>query len=218
MLLSVLALGVLIGQLPTSASPSQPTTDQSASITVIAQEDGLGVPIEGITITVGSPSSPKLAYRASTFSNGTVELTGLAPGRYFVMASSSELLSGAPSPGIGDAPSGSQSEGRRARDHRVRVQEASCHPRAGADPEWEAGAGSDRRGRHDEIPIPRTPRRRSGSWIADRCRGSLQNRQAGAGAVSRESETPSSHRCPSQLRLRPSWEFEVTLLPPPRDR
>ena len=50
MLLSVLALGVLIGQLPVSASRSQPTTDQSASITVVAEEDGSGVRI------VASPS------------------------------------------------------------------------------------------------------------------------------------------------------------------
>ena len=101
MLLSLLALGVLIGQLPTSASPSQLTTDQSGSITVIAQEDGSGVPIEGIAITFASPDSQKVASKATTFANGTVEFTGLPPGRYFVMASSSELL-GATSPGIGN--------------------------------------------------------------------------------------------------------------------
>jgi protocatechuate 3,4-dioxygenase beta subunit len=99
MRLPFVALAVLIGQVATGTPPQQ--ADATASITVVAQEDGSGLPLEGITITLGSPNSPKLAYKASTFSNGTVEFTGLEPGRYFVMASSSELLSGGPSPGIG---------------------------------------------------------------------------------------------------------------------
>src|SRR5215210_2924624 len=103
MLLSVLALGVLIGQLPVSAPFSQPTTEQSASITVIAEEDGSGVPIDGIaiTITFASPDARKRASTATTLADGTMAFPGLAPGRYFVTASSSELLA-APSPGIGD--------------------------------------------------------------------------------------------------------------------
>jgi protocatechuate 3,4-dioxygenase beta subunit len=103
MLLSVLALGVLIGQLPASASLSQPTTNQSASITVIAEEDGSGVPIDGIAITVtfASSDSRKVASRGTTPADGTMEFPGLAPGRYFVTASSSELLA-VRSPGIGD--------------------------------------------------------------------------------------------------------------------
>jgi Carboxypeptidase regulatory-like domain len=97
--LPFVALAVLIGQVATGTPHQQ--ADAAASITVVAQEDGSGVPLEGITITLGSLTSPKLAYKASTFSNGAVEVTGLEPGRYFVMASSSELLSGGPSPGIG---------------------------------------------------------------------------------------------------------------------
>ena len=102
MFLSGLILGVLIGQLPVSASPSQPTTDQSASITVIAEEDGSGVPINGIaiTITFASPDSLKVASKGTTLADGTMQFPGLAPGRYFVTASSSELLD-ASSPGIG---------------------------------------------------------------------------------------------------------------------
>jgi len=103
MLLSVLAFGALIGQLPVSGSRSQPTTDQSASITVITEEDGSGVPINGIaiTITFASPDSLKVASKGTTFADGTMQFPGLAPGRYFVTASSSELL-GPPSLGIGD--------------------------------------------------------------------------------------------------------------------
>jgi hypothetical protein len=103
MLLSVLALGVLIGQLPVSGSRSQPTTDQSASITVIAEEDGSGAPIDGIaiTITVASTDSLKVASKGTTLADGTMQFPGLAPGRYFVTASSSELLA-VPSLGIGD--------------------------------------------------------------------------------------------------------------------
>src|SRR4026208_2472080 len=102
MFLSGLILGVLTGQLPVSASPSQPTTDQSASITVIAEEDGSGVPINGIaiTITFASPDSLKVASKGTTLADGTMQFPGLAPGRYFVTASSSELLD-ASSPGIG---------------------------------------------------------------------------------------------------------------------
>ena len=102
MLLSVLALGVLIGQLPVSASRSQPTTDQSASITVIAEDDGSGVAIGGIPIiiTVVSADSRTVASRGTTSPDGTIEIPGLAPGRYFVAASSPELLD-APSRGIG---------------------------------------------------------------------------------------------------------------------
>lgn len=103
MFLSVLALGVLIGQLPVSASRSQPTTDQSASITVIAEEDGSGVPIDGIaiTITFASRDSLKVASKGTTLGDGTMQFPGLAPGRYFVAASSAELLD-APSPGTRD--------------------------------------------------------------------------------------------------------------------
>jgi hypothetical protein len=103
MLVSVLALGVLIGQVPVSASLSQPTTDQSASITVIAEEDGSGVPIDGIAITITfvSPDSRRVTSKGTTLADGTMAFPGLAPGRYFVTASSSELLA-APSPGIGD--------------------------------------------------------------------------------------------------------------------
>ena len=102
MLLSVLALGVLIGQPPVRASLSQPTTDQSASVTIIAEEDGSGVPIGGIpiTITLVSRDSRTVASKGTTFADGTMEVPGLAPGRYFVAASSPELLD-APSPGIG---------------------------------------------------------------------------------------------------------------------
>jgi len=97
-----LILGVLIGQLPVSASRSQPTTDQSASITVIAEEDGSGVPIDGIaiTITFASPDSIKVASKGTTLADGTMQFPGLAPGRYFVTASSPELLD-ASTPGIG---------------------------------------------------------------------------------------------------------------------
>ena len=104
MLLSILALGVLIGQLPLSASLSQPATVQSASITVTAEEDGSGGPIGGvaITITFASSESRRLTFKGTTFADGKVEFPGLAPGRYFVTASSSELI-GAPSGlGIGD--------------------------------------------------------------------------------------------------------------------
>src|SRR5688572_11978310 len=99
MLLSVLALGVLMGQLPVSASLSQPTTDRSASVTIIAEEDGWGVPIGGvpITITFVSRDSRTVASQGTTFADGTMEIPGLAPGRYFVAASSPELLD-APSP------------------------------------------------------------------------------------------------------------------------
>jgi len=102
MLLSVLALGVLIGQLPVRASLSQPTTDQSASVTISAEEDGSGVPIGGIpiTITFVSRDSRTVASKGTTLPDGTMEVPGLAPGRYFVAASSPELLD-APSPGIG---------------------------------------------------------------------------------------------------------------------
>ena len=103
MFLSVLALGVLIGQLPVSASRSQPATDQSASITVIAEEDGSGVPIDGIAITITFVfrDSLKVASKGTTLADGTMQFPGLAPGRYFVAASSAELLD-APSPGTRD--------------------------------------------------------------------------------------------------------------------
>ena len=102
MLLSVLALGVLIGQLPVRASLGQPPIDQSASVTVSAEEDGSGVPIVGIpiTITLVSRDSRTVTSRGTTSADGTMEVPGLAPGRYFVAASSPELLD-APSPGIG---------------------------------------------------------------------------------------------------------------------
>jgi hypothetical protein len=102
MILSVLALGVLIGQLPVRASLSQPTTDQSASVTISAEEDGSGVPIGGIPIiiTFVSRDSRTVASKGTTLPDGTMEVSGLAPGRYFVAASSPELLD-APSPGIG---------------------------------------------------------------------------------------------------------------------
>jgi hypothetical protein len=101
-LLSVLALGVLIGQLPASASPSQPTV-RAASITVIAEEDGSGGPIGGVavTITLASPDSRPVILKGTTFADGKMEFPRLAPGRYFVTASSSELLA-APSLAIGD--------------------------------------------------------------------------------------------------------------------
>ena len=104
MLLSVLALGVLIGQLPVSGSGNQPTADPSASITVSAEEDGSRVPIDGIaiTITFAFSDSLKVAAKGTTSGGGTMQFPGLAPGRYFVTASSSDLLS-APSPGIGDS-------------------------------------------------------------------------------------------------------------------
>ncbi len=103
MLLSVLALGVLMGQLPVSASLSQPATDQSASVTVIAEEDGSGVPIGGIpiTITLVSPDRRTVSSKGATLPDGRMEIPGLAPGLYFVAASSSELLD-APSRGIAE--------------------------------------------------------------------------------------------------------------------
>src|SRR6185503_19147602 len=103
MFLSGLILGVLIGQLPVSASRSQPATDQSASITVIAEEDGSGVPIDGIAITITFVfrDSLKVASKGTTSADGTMQFPGLAPGRYFVAASSAELLD-APSPGTRD--------------------------------------------------------------------------------------------------------------------
>jgi hypothetical protein len=102
MLLSVLALGLLVGQLPVSASLSQPTTDRSASVTIVAEEDGSGIPIAGvpITITFVSRDSRTVASQGTTSADGTMEVPGLAPGRYFVAASSRELLD-APSTGIG---------------------------------------------------------------------------------------------------------------------
>jgi protocatechuate 3,4-dioxygenase beta subunit len=108
MLLSALALGVLIGQLPVSASRSQPAPDQAASITVTAEEDGSGVPIDGIAITIrfASSDSLRVASRGITLADGKMQFTGLAPGRYFVTAASSELLRSSSellrAPGIGD--------------------------------------------------------------------------------------------------------------------
>jgi protocatechuate 3,4-dioxygenase beta subunit len=69
----------------------------------MTEEDGSGVPIDGIaiTITFASPDSRKVFSKEMTLADGTIAFPGLAPGRYFVTASSSELL-GAPSPGIGD--------------------------------------------------------------------------------------------------------------------
>ena len=94
MLASVLALGVFIGQLPASASLSQPTV-QAASITVSAEEDGSGGPIGGIAITIrfASADSRTETFKGTTLADGKMEFPGLAPGRYFVTASSSELLS-----------------------------------------------------------------------------------------------------------------------------
>jgi protocatechuate 3,4-dioxygenase beta subunit len=102
MLLSILALGVLIGQLPAGASLSQPTV-QAASITVIAEEDGSGGPLGGVAITIrfASPDSRTVTFKGTTFADGKLEFPGLAPGRYVVTASSSELLA-APSLAIGD--------------------------------------------------------------------------------------------------------------------
>jgi protocatechuate 3,4-dioxygenase beta subunit len=99
MILSAAAIALVIGQLPTGAPAHQVPEVAPASITVLAQEEGSGVPLEGVTITVASPGSTTLAYKASTFSNGTVQFTGLAPGLYVVLASSSELL---PSAASGD--------------------------------------------------------------------------------------------------------------------
>ena len=48
-------------------------------------------------------------------------------------------------------------------------------PRTGPLARGQAGAGSDRRGRHDQIPVPRTACRRSGPWIVHRCGGSFQD-------------------------------------------
>ena len=48
-----------------------------------------------------SPDSLKVASKGTTFADGTMQFPGLAPGRYFVTASSADLL-GALSPGIGD--------------------------------------------------------------------------------------------------------------------
>ncbi len=104
MILSVLALSVLLGQLPISASLSQPATVQSASITVTAEEDASGGPIAGVAITVTSASSDsrRLTFKGTTFADGKAEFPGLPPGRYFVTASTSELLA-APSRGFGDS-------------------------------------------------------------------------------------------------------------------
>ena len=40
-----------------------------------------------------------------------------------------------------------------ARGHRVQVQKACRRTGAGADPDWKAGTGRDRRGRHDEVRV-----------------------------------------------------------------
>ena len=56
-----------------------------------------GIPI---TITLVSRDSRTVASKGTTFADGTMEVPGLAPGRYCVAASSPELLD-APSPGIG---------------------------------------------------------------------------------------------------------------------
>jgi hypothetical protein len=100
MLLSVAAFAILMAQVPAATTPDRETKEQPTSITVLAQEEGSGVPFESVTITVASPGSTTLAYKASTFSNGTVQFTGLAPGLYVVLASSSELLPGAGSDGL----------------------------------------------------------------------------------------------------------------------
>ncbi len=103
MILSILALSALIWQLPMSASLSQPATVQPAGITVTAEDDGSGGPIGGvaITITVVSSDSRRVTFKGTTFADGKAEFPDLAPGRYIVTASSSELLA-APSLGIGD--------------------------------------------------------------------------------------------------------------------
>ena len=102
MLLSVLALGVLLGPLPASAAVSQPTV-QAASITVITEEDGSGGPIGGVAITIrlASADSRTVTLKGTTLADGKTEFPRLAPGRYFVTASSSELFA-APSLAIGD--------------------------------------------------------------------------------------------------------------------
>ena len=94
MLPSVLALSVLIGQLPANASLIQPTV-QTASITVLAEEDGSGGPVGGIAITIrfASADSRTETFKGTTLADGKMEFPDLAPGRYFVTASSSELLS-----------------------------------------------------------------------------------------------------------------------------
>ena len=104
MILSVLALSALLWQLPTSASLSQPATVQSASITVTVEEDGAGGPISGvaITITLASSDPRRPTFKGTTFADGKAEFPGLAAGRYYVTASTSELLA-APSPGGGDS-------------------------------------------------------------------------------------------------------------------
>jgi hypothetical protein len=101
MLLSALVLVVSIGELPVSASPPQPATNQSVSVTVVAEEDGSGIPIGGVPITVMFVTRDSLtaAFKGTTLPDGRLEVPSLAAGRYFVRASSSELLD-APSSGF----------------------------------------------------------------------------------------------------------------------
>jgi hypothetical protein len=83
MIQSVLALAILIGQLPAGESPGQPT-DPSGSITAIAQEQVSGVPLEGVTIKLVLFGATDRIFEAKTFSNGTVEFTNLAAGKFEV--------------------------------------------------------------------------------------------------------------------------------------
>ena len=121
--------------MPANAPLSQPITGQAAAITVVAEDDGSGGPIDGVAITIrfASPDSRTVTLKGTTFADGKMEFQGLAPGRYFVTASSSELSRSAPVV-IGRTPSTlGQSEAGSARDHRVPLPEACGHKRAGAD-------------------------------------------------------------------------------------
>lgn len=117
MILSVLTLGAVLGQVPASAALNQPASGQSASITVTAEEDGSGAPIGGVevTVTLASSDSRRWTLKGATFADGKAEFPGLAPGRYWVTASTSEFLA-APSVVFGNS---SRSIGLKPGAHEV---------------------------------------------------------------------------------------------------
>ncbi len=71
-----------------------------------------------------------MASKGTTFADGTIQFPGLAPGRYFVTASSSELL-GAPSPGFGDSQ---RSVNLKPGAHEVYFGSGGLHLSAGMNP------------------------------------------------------------------------------------
>ena len=95
MRLPLVALAVLVAQLPPGVpSDRQAPADARASITVVAEEEGSGIPIGGVKVMVSPVTTtlPKRAFTATTFADGGLQIGQLAPGRYTVTASSSELF------------------------------------------------------------------------------------------------------------------------------